>query len=415
MNAHDEPSIEDRLRHTLQTVAATTVVPDVADVAGSAVPPVAAITPLAPAPRSAVLAWRLIGAAAVVALVIATVTLFGRGGSEIVNQPGGPGTSTTSIGGAGTPGTTTMSLPGEVLDATGVPIRPSASLNDHWHAAYGLYVCDHFLPDLIDVKDDALGIHTHGEGVIHIHPFTAEASGKNATLERFADQVGLQLAPNGMRLPNGDAWPAGMSCNGSTDTTFGVFRWSVDDPSASVEVFLGDDATNVWLSKDRMAYTIAVLHTGVNPPKPPSVPELDKQSDVPCSAEGVAATNAEPGTVCVSPTTSTVPAEGSASPTTTAAPTTVTAPPLPTEYCTGYNRWKEWMIAAPGAQSTLTPEFRSSMDRLIELAPDASLAGDLAQLRDLWSDPNAKANDGSTAIAQRIDEASTTTCALRPE
>jgi hypothetical protein len=263
-------------------------------------------------------------------------------------------------------------------------------------------VCDHFLPDLADVKDDALGIHTHGEGVIHIHPFTAEASGRNATLERFADQVGLQLAPNGMRLPNGDAWPAGMSCNDSTDTTFGVFRWSVDDPSASVEVFLGDEATNVWLSKDRMAYTIAVIPTGVIPPKPPSIPELDKLSDVPCTAGGVAATNAENGTVCVHPTATT-------------APTTVNAPPLPTEYCTGYNRWKEWMIAAPGAQSTLTPEFRAYMDRLIELAPDASLAGDLARLRDLWSDPNATANDGSTAIAQRIDEATTTACALRPE
>ena len=56
---------------------------------------------------------------------------------------------------------------------------PSYLTKDHWHAAYGMYVCDHFLPPVTDAKEDVLGIHTHGEGVIHIHPFSAAASGDN--------------------------------------------------------------------------------------------------------------------------------------------------------------------------------------------------------------------------------------------
>ncbi len=51
---------------------------------------------------------------------------------------------------------------------------------DHWHAAYGIYVCDKFNSPLVDLpnKPDTNGIHTHGEGVIHIHPFPGNVTGK---------------------------------------------------------------------------------------------------------------------------------------------------------------------------------------------------------------------------------------------
>src|SRR5690349_6189621 len=35
---------------------------------------------------------------------------------------------------------------------------------DHWHNAYGFYLCDHFLPPFTDKGDDKHGIHTHGDG-----------------------------------------------------------------------------------------------------------------------------------------------------------------------------------------------------------------------------------------------------------
>src|SRR3954453_23045374 len=43
---------------------------------------------------------------------------------------------------------------------------------DHYHNAFGIFVCDKYLPALVDSTAPAsLGIHTHGEGIIHIHPF----------------------------------------------------------------------------------------------------------------------------------------------------------------------------------------------------------------------------------------------------
>jgi len=47
---------------------------------------------------------------------------------------------------------------------------------DHWHAAYGVYICDKFIDSFQHGADpnaaDPLGIHSHGDGVIHIHPFS---------------------------------------------------------------------------------------------------------------------------------------------------------------------------------------------------------------------------------------------------
>ena len=42
-------------------------------------------------------------------------------------------------------------------------------LTDHWHAAYGIYICGTLEPPFTDDADPN-GIHTHGDGVIHIHP-----------------------------------------------------------------------------------------------------------------------------------------------------------------------------------------------------------------------------------------------------
>lgn len=46
-------------------------------------------------------------------------------------------------------------------------------LADHWHSAYSIYVCDEISPWVYfdDSGQDTTGIHSHGDGLIHIHPF----------------------------------------------------------------------------------------------------------------------------------------------------------------------------------------------------------------------------------------------------
>src|SRR5205085_6332474 len=64
------------------------------------------------------------------------------------------------------------------------PGRPG----DHWHAAIGFYVCGQFQPNISEAADP-LGIHTHADGIVHVHPFASRSAGKNAKLGVFFDTV----------------------------------------------------------------------------------------------------------------------------------------------------------------------------------------------------------------------------------
>ena len=88
-------------------------------------------------------------------------------------------------------------------------------LTDHWHVAYGIDICGEPLPGLSDAKPDTSGIHSHGDGLIHIHPFSSRYTGKGANLGAFADTTGMTLTDSSLKVPgrdkldNGDKCPAG--------------------------------------------------------------------------------------------------------------------------------------------------------------------------------------------------------------
>ena len=50
---------------------------------------------------------------------------------------------------------------------------------DHWHDAYGsTSATTSCPPSPTRASDDELGIHTHGDGMIHIHPFVNASAGQ---------------------------------------------------------------------------------------------------------------------------------------------------------------------------------------------------------------------------------------------
>jgi len=89
------------------------------------------------------------------------------------------------------------------------------TVNDHWHAAYGFDVCGTFLPDLPQ-PPNLIGLHTHGDGVIHIEPQDPiNDTGKHATLGRFVSGYpGLKLTKNSFTVLN-QTWTNGEpKCGG---------------------------------------------------------------------------------------------------------------------------------------------------------------------------------------------------------
>jgi hypothetical protein len=271
-------ALEDRLRRTFAHVATTTVVPDPGQALTGALGWAAAVPlarPLDPPVlhRRAQLAWRVIGAAALLALIVAGAGLLSRGGdgsNPTVETPGATFPSSTT--GAATPVT-----PADPLAS------PTYLRQDHWHAAYGLFVCDHFLPDQTDIREDALGIHTHGEGLIHIHPFSIASSGTNARMALFAEQVGMTLRDDELGLHDGTVYRNGDRCPNGQPMSLKVYEWKVDDPAAAPRVFSSDFGA-IPFTGDRLAFTIAMVPDGVTPRKPPSIPRLDDLTDVPDAA-----------------------------------------------------------------------------------------------------------------------------------
>ena len=192
--------------------------------------------------------------------------------------------------------------------AAGSNATPPVVNQDHWHAAYGVYICDSFAEPITDQRDPK-GIHTHADGVIHIHPFLRSAAGRNATLEVFADAVRMDLNDTTIQLPGGEEYTEGDD--------------ECDGKDAKVMIKVNDDepiTENVAQLKmnDRDLITIAFVPEGTEIPPPPSAPNLDNLSDVPSSGSATSTVSVPTSAAEGESTTTSAPAEGGD--TTTSAP-----------------------------------------------------------------------------------------------
>ncbi|HEX9257991.1 MAG TPA: hypothetical protein VF855_00540 [Acidimicrobiales bacterium] len=207
----------------------------------------------------------------------------------------------------------------------GVDTATPPTLDDHWHAAYGIWGCDKWLPDIQNTKDDVngtpIGIHTHGDGVIHIHPFTSSATGENATLEVFQKTSDLELSNTKLVQPEVDStFENGDDCKGK-EGNLRVLVWDNANSTADPKVYV-TDFDNIRFTSDRMAITIAFVNSDedLTKLKPLSIPTLDNLSDVSNETEP---TTTVPGASTTAPDGSTTTVAGAT--TTTAGGSTTTA------------------------------------------------------------------------------------------
>lgn len=209
-------------------------------------------------------------------------------------------------------------------------VNDNAGRGDHWHAAYGIYNCDAFLPP-IQTQDDRFGIHTHSDGIIHVHPFQAVVAGKRARLSALADTVGMKLNDNEIDVPSGPALKNGADCGGKP-ATLKVAVW--DSPDATTPTIVTQKFGDIRFLHDRMVLTIAFTPDGVDIPKPPSIPTLDNLTDVaassPTTAPGVpiATGTTVPGeTTLGGESATTAPAPGGATSAPPTSPPPTSSPP----------------------------------------------------------------------------------------
>jgi len=141
-----------------------------------------------------------------------------------------------------------------------------------------------FQAPFTDASQDVLGIHTHGDGVIHTHPFVSSVAGRSATLGVFFDQVGVQISDNKLTLPSGQVFEEGVTkCQGGKDGQVEIAQWSsATDAAAGKQpnAVFTDGFRNIHLS-NREAFTIAFMPAGQKIPIEQTISSrLDTLGDV---------------------------------------------------------------------------------------------------------------------------------------
>ena len=109
------------------------------------------------------------------------------------------------------------------------PAAPIAN-QDHWHSAFGVNVCGEWLeaaPEFETAAENSAqrtGIHTHGDGLIHTHPFVTAEAGKNATIGQFLEYGGYEASSDSFTFTDGTEHKTGDKCGDKE----AVVRWEVN-------------------------------------------------------------------------------------------------------------------------------------------------------------------------------------------
>jgi hypothetical protein len=165
------------------------------------------------------------------------------------------------------------------------------TINDHWHAAYGFYLCDTWykLAGNLEERNSAgqlvnqeflrTGIHSHDDGVMHWHPFTSASTGKNAVLGVFLDTYDVTLTNDSLKFPdnnqlgpNKEYKEGETKCDGK-DAELSVRVWnSYTDTDAGNRYIANMD--NIHIDNDGMVFGIYFTPKDASQVMPPWSSEL---------------------------------------------------------------------------------------------------------------------------------------------
>jgi len=175
-----------------------------------------------------------------------------------VLQPAPSVTTTTTV-----PGSTDSTASGDTTTTTESTTTTTTPTSTTLMAESDVH--GEFAAPLADVKPDELGIHSHGDGLIHIHPFVNSAAGRNATLGVFIDQVGVSMTDNELVLPDGSIFTEGKNlCEGGKEGIVQVAKWnSATDAAngAKPDTIFTDGFDKIRLGANQ-AYMIAFMPSG---------------------------------------------------------------------------------------------------------------------------------------------------------
>jgi hypothetical protein len=113
------------------------------------------------------------------------------------------------------------------LALTAPPLPPPHTARvdvDFWTAALGVSICGAWLPNAPPAGLET-GVHSHGDGLVYIHPFTEDEAGAQATLGLFLERGLWSASEDSLQLWDGTTHHNGETCRGGGKARV---RWWVD-------------------------------------------------------------------------------------------------------------------------------------------------------------------------------------------
>lgn len=111
-------------------------------------------------------------------------------------------------------------------------VWPLPEVGDYWWAPYTVRICGELQPRLPRAPGN---VHTHGLGLIYVHPETIEEAGANATLARFYSNAGGVLTDSSITLASGETYVNGDDCAGGKGALLVLVNASrISQPSSYV-------------------------------------------------------------------------------------------------------------------------------------------------------------------------------------
>jgi hypothetical protein len=155
-------------------------------------------------------------------------------------------------------------------DSTSSAKGPGPKINDHWHATIGVNLCGTWQANLPQYESST-GLHSHGDGFMHMHPFSAAGAGSNANVGLFYSQAGDKVSAGQVKFAK-QTYKNGDTCD-NLDKKPGLVRWSVNGQEKT-----GNPGRFVPNNRDVVA--IAFLPKGVDIGTPPVATAGANPSDV---------------------------------------------------------------------------------------------------------------------------------------
>lgn len=165
------------------------------------------------------------------------------------------------------------------------------TVNDHWHAAYGFYICDTWYQlngnleeqnsqgQFVNQKFLRTGIHSHEDGVMHWHPYTSAAVGENAVLGVFLDNYDIELTNDTLTIPDNQTigfaneYVEGETqCNGE-DAEISVKAWDTFTDTGAGNRYIAN-MDRVHLDNDGMVFGIYFTPRDADQQMPPWAQDL---------------------------------------------------------------------------------------------------------------------------------------------